>query len=88
MKFYSVDWWDPNLGPMRAHFATRRQAVRAARGIGASDMEISVDCHWMDNSRDTMLLALDRASNLGSEGLTGYPGETAAVLRILPKGQR
>ena len=45
-------------------------------------MEIGVSRHVMLLNLTTLLEALDAASNLGTEGCTGYPGEREIIATI------
>lgn len=80
MKFYSVDYWEKDLGPMRAHFKSASDAMKFAKELAAnpdySCMPVEVSLHRFKPVLSNILSALDAASNLGNCGYTGYPGDT------------
>lgn len=90
-KFYTVEWWDRDLGPMRGHFASKVEAMKFVRRIIRNDraeMGVRIDLHELERAptKATVLVMLDNASNLGSEGLTGYPGKCTTVFDSLADG--
>lgn len=78
MKFYSVDWWDKEMGPKRAHFSSKKSALDFAMKV-ESQLEIEVDLHVLKPTRENVMLALDHACNLGNDGPIWYPGEVITV---------
>lgn len=80
MKFYSVDYWEKDLGPMREHFKNARGAMKYAKALAKNPdyngMPVEVSLHRFKPVLSNIISALDGASNLGNCGFTGYPGDT------------